>query len=130
MDAQTILDLLHTLWGLPGYALVYLSCIVFGYMAKASRLVPDNDKIPLLIFLWGTVWNLLLADTRAPGASLRLWIARNLILGFIIAGLAWATHYQWLKGWLDPKLFPEPNLGLAPNLGLEPGSKPTTDGHG
>lgn len=103
---QSILDLLHSLYGAPGYVVVFLSCIAFGYLAKASKFVP-NDKIPLFIFLWGTIWNLLLADTRTPGYSLRLWVARNLLVGFIIAGLAWLIHNRFLKSWLDPKLFPK-----------------------
>lgn len=106
MSLDDILNLLHRLYGLPGYALVYFSCIGFGYLAKVSRFVA-NQHIPLLIFLWGTIWNLLLADTRAPGDSLRLWVARNLMLGFLIAGLAWLTHNRWLKHWLDPKLWRE-----------------------
>jgi hypothetical protein len=114
---QSIFDLLHALWGLPGYALVYLSCIAFGYLCKAGNLVP-NDKIPLFLFLWGTIWNLLLADTRSPGSSLRLWVARNLIIGFIIAALAWLTHNRWLKLWLDPKF---PSLSPA----NPPSDKPT-----
>jgi hypothetical protein len=110
---KDILELLHSLYGLPGYVLVFVSCIGFGYLAKAAKFVP-NDKIPLLIFLWGTIWNLLLADTREPGSSLRLWIARNLIIGFIIAGLAWLTHNRWLKLWLDPK-FPSLSPATPPS---------------
>lgn len=110
---KEIFDLLHTLYGLPGYVLVYLSCIAFGYLAKAVKFVP-NDKIPLLIFLWGTVWNLLLADAKAPDASLRLWVARNLMIGFLIAGVAWWTHARYLKKWIDARWFPA-NVTLDSN---------------
>lgn len=116
---KELLELLHTLYGLPGYALVFLTCVVFGYLVKAGRWLP-NHQIPLLIFLWGTIWNLLLADTREPGSSLRLWLARNLILGFLIAGLAWLAHNRWLKGWLDPKLFPSPTAENEPETKNKP----------
>lgn len=106
MDSlQSVFDLLHSLYGLPGYALVFLLAIGFGYLCKVSKFVP-NDKIPLLNFIWGMIWNLMLAETKAPDASLRLWIGRNLAIGFVIVLIAWLFHNKILKRYFDPWYFP------------------------
>lgn len=105
MNIEQILNFLHSLYGMPGYALVLISCWIFGYMIKKSAYI-SNNAIPLVVVLWGTCWNMILADVMVDGGSVRLWIGRNALIGFIIGGVAWLTH-KWIWKPLRAKFFPD-----------------------
>jgi hypothetical protein len=94
------LGILDSLSGLPGHILVGISCIVVGYALRFFKRFP-NDAIPLVCILWGMVFNPLLAPDRALGTSLRLWAARNAIIGLIVGALAWALHRYVIKKFED-----------------------------
>lgn len=82
---------IYGLYGLPGYMLVFLSCLVVGFIFKRIRAFP-NDGIPALICLWGAVFNILVAEECKDGCNHRIWVARSLLIGIIIGFLAWRSH--------------------------------------
>lgn len=82
-------EMLGKLNGAPGYVLVFVSCIALGYVLRNVKRFP-NDGIPVAIMLWGGMFNMLIAHDEP--IALRIWIARNLILGVIIGVAAWLIH--------------------------------------
>lgn len=88
--------LLNSVYGLPGHVLVGLTCVILGYMLRFYRKFP-NDAIPLVCILWGMVFNPLLADERVAGSSMRLWLVRNVLTGFVTGAVAWAIHAKIIK---------------------------------
>lgn len=88
--------LLNTINGLPGYALVALTCIVAGYFLRLNKRFP-NDAIPMSCVLLGMVLNPLISDPIAAGASLRVWIVRNVAIGAIVGAAAWIIHRTIIK---------------------------------
>jgi len=93
---KQIEDFLGTIYDLPGYMLVGLSCIVFGYCLRFLKKFP-NDGIPLACMLWGMIFNPLIADERPTDASLRVWLVRHILMGLIIGAGAWLTHKYLLS---------------------------------
>jgi hypothetical protein len=91
-----VTGILNSLYGLPGHMLVGLACIVLGYTLRFVKRFP-NDAIPVVCILWGMIFNPLVADERIAGTSLRLWVARNILIGLIIGAGAWALHRYFLK---------------------------------
>lgn len=89
-------DAMGSLYGAPGYVIVFLSTIVFGYVLRAIKRFP-NAGIPVAVVLWGAVCNIMLADVYSPPASLRLWLTKNLLIGFIIGFVSWSFHKVFLK---------------------------------
>ena len=109
---NSILDSLGSLYGLPGYALVALSCIVLGYVLRALRFFP-NQGIPLACVLWAMVLNPLLANGRTAADSPRVWLLKNILIGMIVGFLAWILHKLILRR------FEDKIAGLAKFLGDE-----------
>lgn len=93
-------DALGSLYGAPGYVIVFLSTVVFGYVLRAIKRFP-NAGIPLAVVLWGAVCNIMLADVYSPPQSLRLWLTKNLLIGFILGFAAWTFHRAFLKRFED-----------------------------
>lgn len=91
-----ILNFLHSLYGLPGYALAGIACLLVGYGCKISEWFP-NRRIPLIMMPAGALFNWLLALPRVPEQPVRLYIAQNVIIGALIGALAWLVHDQLLK---------------------------------
>ena len=108
---EQVTDLLGKLYGIPGYVLVFISCIVVGYVFRVVKTFP-NSAIPYVAILWGPVFNMVIADPNADDLPIRIWLVKNFLVGFIIAGGAWAFHNKllkrvedkipFLKGWLVP----------------------------
>lgn len=104
-------DLLGKLYGIPGGVLVLISCLVIGYVLRVIRRFP-NSAIPLVVILWGPVFNMLIADPKADTFPLRLWLVKNFLVGVVLGGVAWTIHNKalkkleeklpFLKGWLVP----------------------------
>lgn len=90
------ISLLNAISSLPGHVLVGLTCLIVGYALRFIRRFP-NDGIPLVSILWGMVINPLLADVRESGTPLRLWLARNIMVGLVIGAVTWALHRYILK---------------------------------
>ena len=88
---DSTLGVLDTLYGLPGNALVALTCIVLGYVLRLVRKFP-NEGIPLACILWGMVCNPLVADPASAGQSIRIWIVRNILVGAIVGAVSWLSH--------------------------------------
>ena len=106
------LALLNSVYGLPGHILVGLTCIILGYSLRFFRKFP-NEGIPLVCMLWGMVFNPLIADERAAGTSLRLWMVRNILVGFVIGAGAWAVHRYVIKKFEEKIPFLGPLLAEA-----------------
>lgn len=87
---------LGSLYGLPSYMLVLLTCLVIGYVLRGIKSF-DNSGIPLVVVLAGAILNLCMADPRAPPMELRYWIAKNLAIGLIIGFASWRLHKSILK---------------------------------
>ena len=105
-------ELLSKLYGLPGGLLVLLSCLVVGYFLRIWKAFP-NSAIPVVVVLWGPVFNMLIADPLADKLTIRIWLVKNFLVGVVIGGLAWLVHNKllsriedkipFLKGWLVPE---------------------------
>ncbi len=86
-----LLQGLDKVQGLSAVALVFLSCIVVGYILRFIKAFP-NDGIPVVVILWGAVAMLFIADPRVSTMEARIWTSRNLFVGLIIGAVAWFTH--------------------------------------
>ena len=93
------------LLGLPALPLVFLGCIAWGYVCKATPFVP-NKYIPLLNFVFGCAMNAII-DTKQP-------IGRAIILGLIASVAAWVVHYKWLYKLIDERVFRGDSAGDKP----------------
>jgi Phage holin family Hol44, in holin superfamily V len=93
---EQIVSVLGKLYGVPGYALVFLTCVVAGYVVKVLPNVPNN-VIPWLLVGIGPILNMMVADTRADEFPIRIWIVKNFIIGFLISGGAMWFHRKFLK---------------------------------
>lgn len=99
---EHLIQMLNSLYGLPGHILVGISCIVIGYTLRFVRRFP-NDALPVVSVLWGAVFTPLVADVRVTGTPLRLWLVRNILVGMIVGGCAWLFHRYFIKR-LEDKL--------------------------
>lgn len=93
------LKLNDTLLGLPALPLVFLACIVFGYVLKAIPFY-SNRYIPLGVFAFGVLAYLLITPIQS-----KVDFGRAIMLGMIAAGAGWFAHRRWVSKWIDDKLF-------------------------
>lgn len=102
---ESILQWLDKLQGLPAIALVFISCVITGYTLRFIKRFP-NDGIPVAVVLWGAVAMLVIADPRASTVPPRIWIMRNLLIGFALGFVAWLIHKALLskiEDWIAAK---------------------------
>lgn len=92
----TLNGLLSKLWGLPYLSTVFVLCFVVGVFLRNNRHFP-NDAIPFIVIVCGGVFAPLLADPRADALPLRIWVAKNIVLGVIIGIVTWVSHKYALK---------------------------------
>lgn len=93
-------EALATLYGLPSIVLVFILCLGLGYFLKTQRWCP-NDKIPLIVIAFGVGFLPLISDWRSSPLPLRIWLVRNVVVGFIVGLAAWLTHNKILKRFED-----------------------------
>ena len=86
-----LLSVLDKIQGMSAVALVCFSCIVVGYILRFIKSFP-NDGIPVAVILWGAVAMLVIADPHPAAVSLRIWTARNFMVGIIVGFIAWMLH--------------------------------------
>lgn len=102
------LSILDKIQGLSGAALVFLSCIVMGYVWRFVHLKWfSNDSIPLFVILWGAFAFSMVADPAADQTPWRVWVLKNVIIGAIIGFLAWLVHnfaIKKLEDWIATKV--------------------------
>lgn len=97
-------EMLGKLNGAPSLLLILFSCIGVGYGLRWIKRFPNN-AIPIVVILWGGLFNLLIADTAS--IALRIWLGRNLLVGLIVGVASWALHMTLLKklekkfGWFE-----------------------------
>jgi len=94
-----VLKVNDALLGIPALPLVFLGCIVLGYMLKAVPFV-RNRWIPACSFVFGILCNLGITPLQNLADGIRA-----VILGMVSAGAAWFAHQKWLKTLIDEKLF-------------------------
>lgn len=112
----TLNGMLSQLWGLPYLTVVFILCFSFGLVLKYSKWFPD-EAIPFAVIVLGGVFAPLLADPRADTLPLRIWVAKNIVVGMIVGMGTWAAHkflvkplaerFPWLA-WLSPKAEAKP----------------------
>lgn len=99
---QQISELLQNkLNGAPADLLVLIVCWVVGYLLRWIKRFP-NDGIPIVVILMGAVVYPLIADDNNE-ITLRVWLVRNVAIGFGLGFGAWLTHTFILK-WIENKL--------------------------
>ena len=106
---NTALQYLDKIQGLSAVALVFLSCIVIGYVLRLIKSFP-NEGIPVVVILWGALVMLFIADPRATTMPARVWTVRNILVGLIIGMAAWVSHKMVLS-YLEDFLIAKFNLG-------------------
>ena len=119
---ETLIKLNEQLYNAPIGILVGLFAIVLGYLLKTLPKF-DNNYIPLVVVLASTIGFMVLSPACPPEIKVRIWQARNLIIGFIIGFAAWTFHAQILRRWVDPKIFPDDGRPVPP--AAEPPTDPT-----
>lgn len=82
------------LMGAPVGVLIFIFCIVASYMLAWMPFI-NNKSIPAWILLIG-IGGFMLAAPRGT-LELRIWLVKNFIFGFIIAGVAWFIHNRRMK---------------------------------
>jgi len=82
------------LMGAPIGVLIFIFCIVASYMLVWIPAI-NNKWIPGIILAIG-IGGFMLAAPRGE-LPLRIWVVKNFIMGFIIAGAAWFIHNRRLK---------------------------------
>src|SRR5512135_2379766 len=92
---DTVVNLLNKINGLPSIAVVFLSCIVVGYVLRFVKRFP-NDGIPIAVILWGAAFNPLLADLNSD-MGWRVWFIKNFLFGLLWGYLAWLVHNKVLS---------------------------------
>lgn len=113
----------------PAGVVVAIYAIVLGYVLKSAEFFP-NKRIPVVVVLFTSGWFPIVqfcADQVAgvPKAGWR--IPLNLMLGFVLGGIAWFFHAQILKRWVDPALFKADALRPNSNPSANPSAAtPTT----
>ena len=101
-----LVEVLAKLNGLPGFALVFLLCLGFGFLLKTISRFP-NEAIPLAVVLMGAIFNTLLADPKADTLPFRLWLFKNVVVGALVGLAAWGVHHNRTRIPLLKKFFEE-----------------------
>lgn len=91
---DSAVQVLQKLSGLPAIALVALLCLAAGYVLRFWKAFPNN-AIPLVVTILGATYALI-ADDRND-TPLRIWMARNVIVGLIVGFATWAFHKMILS---------------------------------
>lgn len=97
---KEINDFIGGLYGLGGAALTGISSIVVGYVFRSIKRFP-NSAIPVVVVIYAGFANPFLADPYAPPQTMRLWLAKNAVVGIIMGFLAWKLHKNVLQKWED-----------------------------
>lgn len=92
----TLNAMLSKLWGLPYLTTVAILCFVVGLFLRHHKTFP-NAAVPLVVIVCGAVFAPLLADPRADTLPLRIWVAKNVVVGIIIGIVTWVSHRYALK---------------------------------
>ena len=89
-------DALSSIENLPYLPLVFLSCIVMGWLLKRWSRYP-NGCIPFAVVIMGVLNTCLLSLPMPQGELLVAWLIRKSLIGLIVGFLAWTAHAQVLK---------------------------------
>ena len=97
---EDIFTHLGKLYGLPGYALITVLCVVITVCLERWKRFP-NDGILLCIVLLGAVMNSVIADPISDALPFRIWLFKNAIVGAICGFAAWFSRRKLLKRFLN-----------------------------
>lgn len=114
-----LIDLNNQLYGAPSGVLVAAFAVALGYLLKTLPKF-NNAYIPFFVVVFCTIIFMLIAPMRAVDVSIRVWLVRNFVIGFIIGFAAWQFHSQILKRFVDPKLWPEEEPPQPPSPPFPP----------
>lgn len=104
---EQLIELNDRLMGAPAGALVAIFAVAVGYICKTMPAFNGKWRwIPFTVVCVCTFGFMLLAPTREAGVSLRIWLTKNFIVGFVIGFVAWKFHEHVLKRFIDDKFFP------------------------
>ena len=102
-----------SLYGLSGFALTVVFCLVAGFVLKRYKHFP-NEAIPAAVVFIGMLACVLLADPLTDSLPFRIWLTKNAVIGGIGGFVAWVLHAKLLKrvkldsGNSDPAAFTKP----------------------
>lgn len=88
--------------GLEAGALVYVSCIILGYIIRTVAVIP-NQVIPAVVIISGPLLNVLLLDEFAG----RVHVVRAVLVGLALGAFSWASHHfviAHLEDWIKAKI--------------------------
>ncbi len=108
---EQLVALFDKLYHLPAYALIFVFCIALGYGLRALPKVP-NAVIPWVVVLIAPLANLCTAEFFEDQTPLRIWFAKQTVIGLIVGVAAWGFHNKILSR-LEEKLG---LFGKAPEL--------------
>lgn len=104
---QKLIEWNDQLMGAPVGVLIFIACIVLGYVLKIMEFFP-NKRIPAAVVVFAVVLFMCAAPERKE-LAMRIWLVKNFCIGMAIGLLAWLAHAQVLKrieekmGWFDDK---------------------------
>lgn len=95
---------------LKGPSAVVVFLVMFGYALKMTPMVV-NRYIPLINFILGPILTIFIVDFPTPGSmppgvrypEIAAWLT-SILTGFLLACLAWISHAQILRKWIDDKV--------------------------
>jgi hypothetical protein len=106
---NNVLSWLDKIQGLSAVGLTCAACIAIGYVLKMWNKFPNN-LIPVFVIAFGGFALMIIADARPTTMPARIWVFRNLFVGWIIGFVAWQFHY-WVLSYIEDYL-----VKLKPSL--------------
>jgi hypothetical protein len=96
IDWDWIQAQIDRLYGLPGWAMTVMGCIVVGYVLKGVKSFP-NGVIPVFVVTFGCILGVFFAGENPAKYDHFEWLIRNGVIGIVLGFIAWALHAQLIK---------------------------------
>jgi len=95
-DLNQILTLFDKLQGISGEGLIVIACLAIGYGLRYWPWFP-NKMIPFAVMTFATFAYPVLADPKVATQPFRVWLVRNICIGFIIGAGSWLLHFLVIR---------------------------------